>query len=114
MGGTIGASSELGRGSTFWVELSLPEVATTQTVPVMGRGERVVRLSERRSNPDAALVLVGFHWKHMIDSFFYMQGGARHFGVGLGTFIIFGLLLIRLFARRRTPPTPVLPGGLSA
>jgi signal transduction histidine kinase/ActR/RegA family two-component response regulator len=58
MGGTIGASSEPGRGSTFWVELTLPEVAATATVALPGRGERVVHLSERRSNPDAALVLV--------------------------------------------------------
>jgi CheY-like chemotaxis protein len=57
MGGTIGASSEPGRGSTFWVELSLPEVVRTQTVPA-ARGERVVHLDERRSDPNAALVLV--------------------------------------------------------
>jgi signal transduction histidine kinase/ActR/RegA family two-component response regulator len=57
MGGTIGASSEPGRGSTFWVELSLPEVVGTQTVPA-ARGERVVHLDERRNDPNAALVLV--------------------------------------------------------
>jgi signal transduction histidine kinase/CheY-like chemotaxis protein len=57
MGGTIGASSDPGRGSTFWVDLSLPEVATTQTAS-SPRDERVVQLSERRSDPNAALVLV--------------------------------------------------------
>jgi CheY-like chemotaxis protein len=57
MGGTIGASSEPGRGSTFWVELSLPEVATTQAGSP-ARDDRVVALSERRSDPNAALVLV--------------------------------------------------------
>ena len=57
MGGTIGASSEPGRGSTFWFDLSLPEVATTQTAS-SPRDERVVQLSERRSDPNAALVLV--------------------------------------------------------
>jgi signal transduction histidine kinase/ActR/RegA family two-component response regulator len=57
MGGTIGASSEPGRGSNFWVELSLPEVATTQPASPT-RDERVVQLSERRGDPNAALVLV--------------------------------------------------------
>jgi CheY-like chemotaxis protein len=57
MGGTIGAISVPGRGSTFWVELSLPEAAPLPA-PVARGSERVVSLSERRSAPDAALVLV--------------------------------------------------------
>jgi signal transduction histidine kinase/CheY-like chemotaxis protein len=55
MGGTLGATSEPGRGSTFWFELPLREVAPS--VPTSGN-KRVVHLSERRGDPDAALVLV--------------------------------------------------------
>jgi signal transduction histidine kinase/ActR/RegA family two-component response regulator len=55
MGGTLGATSEPGRGSTFWFELPMREVATS--VPPSAN-ERVVHLSERRSDPDAALVLI--------------------------------------------------------
>ena len=55
MGGAIGATSEPGRGSTFWFQLPLPEVdAPAESQP----SERVVHLSERRRNADAALVLV--------------------------------------------------------
>jgi signal transduction histidine kinase/ActR/RegA family two-component response regulator len=56
MGGAIGASSQPGRGSTFWFELPLPEVEET-AAQRSGR-DRVVELSERRGDPDAALVLV--------------------------------------------------------
>jgi signal transduction histidine kinase/CheY-like chemotaxis protein len=55
MGGTIGATSEPGRGSRFWFELPLPEVAAPVVVRPL---ERVVTLAERRGDPDAALVLV--------------------------------------------------------
>jgi excisionase family DNA binding protein len=55
MGGTIGAVSQPGRGSTFWFELPLPEVATSVAPPSRNR---VVHLSGRRGDPDAALVLV--------------------------------------------------------
>ncbi len=46
----------------------------------------------------AALVLVGFHWKHMVDAFLYMQGGERHFGMGLGTLIfVFDTLMLTAY-----------------
>ena len=57
MDGTIGATSVPGRGSTFWVKLSLPEAAASPVQPARGE-RRVIALSERRSGPDAALVLV--------------------------------------------------------
>jgi signal transduction histidine kinase/ActR/RegA family two-component response regulator len=60
MGGTIGATSEPDRGSTFWFELPLPEVvAVAPSLPSLPSSrERVTQLSERRGDPDAALVLV--------------------------------------------------------
>ena len=51
----IGAESEPGRGSRFWFELALPQVAATSTRPDR---KRIVRRGERRDDPTAALVLV--------------------------------------------------------
>ena len=65
-----------------------------------------------------AVFLLGFWFLEQL--FFGADGLANPVGgEGVAYFahvggFIFGLLLIRLFARRRTPPTPVLPGGLSA
>jgi signal transduction histidine kinase/FixJ family two-component response regulator len=55
MGGSIGAESEPGRGSRFWFELELPQAVGSIVQPPR---KRVVQLSERRADPDAALVLV--------------------------------------------------------
>ncbi len=55
MGGSIGAESEPGRGSRFWFELELPQAVGSIVQPPR---KRVVALSERRADPDAALVLV--------------------------------------------------------
>ncbi len=55
MGGTIGADSEPGRGSRFWFELPLPEATPAALASTR---ERVVRLNQRQSEADAALVLV--------------------------------------------------------
>jgi signal transduction histidine kinase/CheY-like chemotaxis protein len=55
MGGTIGATSTLGAGSTFWFELALPETVTSVVTPAR---ERILHLSQRRSAPSAPLILV--------------------------------------------------------
>ena len=55
MGGTIGAESEPGCGSTFWFQLPLPRVASGIMPPARGG---VVHLAERRVDANAALVLV--------------------------------------------------------
>jgi signal transduction histidine kinase/FixJ family two-component response regulator len=55
MGGTIGADSEPGAGSTFWFDLALPQARASVVQPARERG---VLRRERRGDPDAALVLV--------------------------------------------------------
>jgi signal transduction histidine kinase/FixJ family two-component response regulator len=55
MDGAIGAESEPGRGSRFWVELPLPEASAN---PLQIARDRVVHLADRRAEPGARLVLV--------------------------------------------------------
>jgi signal transduction histidine kinase/CheY-like chemotaxis protein len=55
MGGLIGAESEPGHGSTFWIELPMQRVASVSAQT--GR-ERGVALDERRADPSAAFILV--------------------------------------------------------
>jgi len=65
-----------------------------------------------------AVFLLGFWFLEQL--FFGADGLANPVGgEGIAYFahiggFIFGVLLIRLFTRRRPPPTPALPGGLSA
>jgi signal transduction histidine kinase/ActR/RegA family two-component response regulator len=55
MGGTLGADSAPGDGSTFWFELELPEVPAAAPALVARESERV---PERRAGPDSPIVLV--------------------------------------------------------
>jgi signal transduction histidine kinase/CheY-like chemotaxis protein len=55
MGGLIGAESDPGRGSTFWIELPMQRVASVSGHT--GR-ERGVMLDEPRPDPSAAFILV--------------------------------------------------------
>ena len=55
MGGTIGAHSQTGDGSTFWFELSFAQAAEPRIVPVRGRD---AHLAPRAAPLEAPLVLV--------------------------------------------------------
>jgi signal transduction histidine kinase/ActR/RegA family two-component response regulator len=55
MGGDISATSALGAGSRFWVDLTLPKAAATMT---QAAREHIAHLSEWRADSAPALVLV--------------------------------------------------------